>query len=318
MCLSESALARFHRADAGGVARRRGWGLPIHPDDVPSIQSTYSDAHERRESFQVYFRLRRADGEYRWIVSSGAPRFDGEGSFAGFVGSSIDITERRQAEEALATINQRLADAQEDERGRIARELHDDIVQRLAALGWQIGGVSDPAHVSETATRELAGIRAEVMNLAKDVQALSHRLHPAWIELFGIGPAANALCRGISRQSGVEIDCQIEDVPEVFSRKSAVCLHRVLQEALQNAVKHSRSPGIEVSLRVSGDDIEMVVKDFGIGFDPGTQAHRGLGLTSMKERLKAVGGRLSIASQPDGTTIHAYVPMAQSEADRRE
>src|SRR5262249_49446141 len=156
--------------------------------------------------------------------------------------------------------------------------------------------------------REFGSIRAEVMNLARDVQALSHRLHPAWIEFFGIGPAAKALCRGVSRQSGVEIDCQIEDVVETLSRKSAVCLHRVLQEAMQNAVKHSGSAKVEVSLRAAGDEIEMVVKDFGVGFDPALRGHNGLGLTSMKERLKGVGGRFSVVSLQGGTTIKAHVP----------
>jgi signal transduction histidine kinase len=97
--------------------------------------------------------------------------------------------------------------------------------------------------------------------------------------------------------------------------KTSVCLHRVLQEALQNAVKHSGSPKAEVSLRTAGDEIELVVKDFGVGFDPAVRAHSGLGLTSMKERLKFVGGRLSIASQPGETTIRAHVPIADAEAD---
>ena len=292
-----------------------GWGQPIHPEDVPNIQAVYQYAHERRENFQMYFRLRRADGDYRWILSSGAPRYDGDGSFAGYVGSSIDVTERRQAEEALATINQRLTDAQEDERARIARELHDDIVQRLAGLGWRLGAACNPPPVSDSAIREIESVRAEVMALARDVQALSHRLHPAWIEVLGIAPAVRALCREISRRSGVEIVCQVEDVPDELLRKNSVCLHRVLQEALQNAVKHSRTKIVEVALRAAGDEIEMTVKDFGVGFDPGTQGHQGLGLTSMKERLRAVGGRLSISSQQDGTTIHAYVPIAQAEAD---
>jgi PAS domain S-box-containing protein len=293
-----------------------GWAQPIHPEDVASCMSIYTQALERRDRFQMYFRLRRVDGEYRWIVSTGAPRYHADGSFAGYVGSSVDVTERRQAEEALATINQRLADAQEDERARIARDLHDDVVQRLVGLGWRLGAACDPAPVSENAIGEIGDVRAELMNLAREVQALSHRLHPAWMEFLGIAAAVRALCRDMSRQSGVEIACHVEDVPEGLSRDNAVCLQRVLQEALQNAVKHSRAARVEVSLRAVHDDIEMTVKDFGVGFDPLAQGRQGLGLTSMKERLKAVRGRLSISSQPDGTTIQAYVPIAQSEPDK--
>jgi two-component system NarL family sensor kinase len=170
--------------------------------------------------------------------------------------------------------------------------------------------------VSENAIREIENVRAEVMSLAKDVQALSHRLHPAWMEFLGIAAAVRTLCRNVSGQSGVEIVCHVEDVPDGLSRENAVCLHRVLQEALQNALKHSRATKVEVSLRAVPGEIEMMVKDFGVGFDPGARAHQGLGLTSMKERLKAVGGRLSIRSQPDGTTIRAYVPIAQAEPDK--
>jgi PAS domain S-box-containing protein len=293
-------------------ATGEGWAQPIHPEDIPAIQSSYRQARERREVFHVDFRLRRADGEYRWVACSGAPRQHADGSFAGYVGSSIDVTERRQAEEAMATMNQRLADAQDDERARIARELHDDVVQRLVGLGWRLGAASgpSPAEESESGVREIENIRSEMMSLAKDVQALSHRLHPGWIEFLGIAAAARVLCREVSRHSGVEIVCHVEGVPDGLSRENAVCLHRVLQEGLQNAIKHSRAPKVDVSIRAVRDEIEMTVKDFGVGFDPGARAHQGLGLTSMRERLKAVGGRLSIWSEPDGTTLQAYVPVA--------
>jgi PAS domain S-box-containing protein len=302
----------FEEATADG-----GWAQPIHPEDVPIISSIYLPALERREVFQVDFRLRRADGEYRSIVSTGAPRFHGDGSFAGHVGSSLDVTERRQAEEALATINQQLADAKEDERARIARELHDDVVQRLVGLGWRLGAARDisSAPASGSVAGKIESIRAEIMNLAREVQTLSHRLHPAWMEYLGIADTVALLCREMSRGSGVEIVCQVENVREVLSRESAVCLHRVLQEALQNAIKHSRAAKVEVSLRAVPGEIEMTVQDFGVGFDPVARAYRGLGLTSMRERLKAVGGRLSIWSQADGATIQAYVPVAQAEPD---
>ena len=148
------------------------------------------------------------------------------------------------------------------------------------------------------------------MSLATDVQALSHRLHPARLEFLGITGAAAALCREISSLRALEIRFNADNVPDGLSMRVGVCLYRVLQEALQNAIKHSGVGKIEVSLRGGGDQIELTVRDFGAGFDvPNTQG-RGLGLTSMKERVRAVRGRLAILSEPQrGTTIHASVPV---------
>ncbi|HEX5008647.1 MAG TPA: PAS domain S-box protein [Hyphomonadaceae bacterium] len=286
-----------------------GWSQPIHPEDVLLMQPIYERALERREVFNVDFRLRRADGEYRSFVSTCAPRFHNDGSFAGYAGCSIDVTERRQAEEALASFNQQLADAQENERARIARELHDDVVQRLVGLGLQLGnaGRSLPAH--EEAFGEIQNARSAVLSLARDAQTLSQRLHPTWLEILGIAGAARGLCREVSRHSGVEIEWHIEDAANGLADDAALCLYRVLQEALQNAIKHSRAARVEVSLRAMDAEVEMVVKDFGGGIAPAAARFPALGLTSMKERLNTVGGRLSVRSQQGGTTIRACVPI---------
>jgi len=287
-----------------------GWMDRIHPGDAGHSRDIYARAFERRELFQIDFRLRRHDDEYRWIVSTGTPRYHGDGSFAGFIGSAIDVTERRLAAEALATIHQRLIDAHEDERSRIARELHDDISQRLAVLTISLDAlVRTSAAPASDGRQKIEEARDEVMNLATDVQALSHRLHPARLELLGITKAAAALCREISSLRALEIRFDAESVPDGLSRRVAMCLYRVLQEALQNAIKHSGVGKLEVSLRGGVDRIELTVRDFGAGFDVSTTG-RGLGLTSMQERVRAVRGRLAILSEPQhGTTIHASVPL---------
>lgn len=275
----------------------------------------FARAFDRRELFQIEFRLRRHDGEYRWIVATGAPRYDGDGSFTGYIGSAIDVTEHRLAAEALATINQRLVDAQEEERSRIARELHDDIGQRLSVL---IIGLHALARASGTPAidgrQRIEEARQEVMNLARDVQALSHRLHPARLEYLGIAAAAAALCREVSSERAVEITFNARSVPEGVSRRVAVCLYRVLQEALRNAIKHSGRRKIDVTLVGGVDQIELKVRDFGAGFEVSTSQGRGLGMISMNERVKSVSGRLAIRSTPQhGTTIHARVPLLQDE-----
>jgi PAS domain S-box-containing protein len=292
-----------------------GWTDRIHPDDVVQCRDIYARAFDRRELFQIDFRLRRYDGQYRWIVSTGAPRYHGDGSFTGYIGSAIDVTERRLATEALATINQRLVDAQEEERSRIARELHDDIGQRLSVL---IIGLHALARASGTPAidgrQRIEEARQEVMNLARDVQALSHRLHPARLEYLGIAAAAAALCREVSSERAVEITFNARSVPEGVSRRVAVCLYRVLQEALRNAIKHSGRRKIDVTLVGGVDQIELKVRDFGAGFEVSTSQGRGLGMISMNERVKSVSGRLAIRSTPQhGTTIHARVPLLQDE-----
>jgi len=292
-----------------------GWTDKIHPEDVVPCWDVYVRAFDRREPFQIDFRLRRDDGEYRWIVSTGAPRYHRDGSFAGYIGSAIDVTERRLAAKALAMINQRLIDAQDEERRRIARELHDDIGQRLTSLIISLHLLARDIDAPGTGSREqIEEAREEVMNLAKDVQALSHRLHPARLELLGIAAAGAALCREASRECALEITFNAESVPDGLSRRVAACLYRVLQEALQNAIKYSGMKKIDVTLRGGADQIELTVRDRGRGFEVSAAQGRGLGLTSMRERVKAVRGRLAILSEPHhGTTIHATVPLVQDD-----
>jgi PAS domain S-box-containing protein len=292
-----------------------GWKDHIHPDDVDQCWDIFASAVDRRAPFQMDFRLRRYDGDYRSMVSTGAPQYNGDGSFAGYIGFAIDVTERRQAAEALATINQRLFDAQEEERSRIARELHDDIGQRLAVLSLDLEALARVSGVPDTEGRQKIGdARRDVMSIAAGVQSLSHRLHPARLEYLGIAAAAETLCREVSRQRALEVAFHAESVPDGVSRRVAVCLYRVLQEALQNAVKHSGMGTIDVTLRGGVDEIELTVRDFGAGFEVSTTQGRGLGLTSMKERVSAVGGCLTIVSAPQhGTTILATVPLVKGD-----
>jgi PAS domain S-box-containing protein len=297
------------------AALGNGWMDRIHPGDVVECWDIYARAFDRREPFQMDFRLRRYDGEYRWMVSTGAPKYQRNGSFTGYIGFAIDVTERRLAAQALATINQRLIDAQDEERSRIARELHDDIGQRLALLSMGLDALVRASGAHATGGRQkIEAALEEVMNLTKDVQALSHRLHPARLEYLGIAAAAAALCREVSRQHALEITFNAESVPEGLSRRVAVCLYRVLQEALQNAIKHSGMRKIDVTLRGRVDEIELTVHDFGAGFEVSTTQGRGLGLTSMKERVRAVRGRLAVLSEPQhGTTILASVPLIKDD-----
>ena len=295
------------------AALGEGWADTIHPEDVERSWSTYAQAFDRREPFRMEYRVRRHDGEYRWVTDTGVPRYNEDGSFAGYIGSAVDVTDRKLADEALSTVTQRLIEAQEDERARLARELHDDVNQQLTLLNMRLGGLARAVPASVPGGRlRIEEARKDVLKLAQDIHALSHRLHPPQLEFLGIAAAAAALCREISSQQSVEVSFAAESVPDSVSKRIVLCLYRVLQEALQNAVKHSGTQKVAVSLRGGADHVELTVDDFGVGFDLETSQRRGLGLTNMDERLKAVDGHLTIRSEPQhGTSIRARVPVRQ-------
>jgi PAS domain S-box-containing protein len=230
-----------------------------------------------------------------------------------------DITERIKAQEellhseaSLQRLAGRLIQAQEEERSRIARELHDDITQRLALLAANLECLEQGLPMSsQHLNRGLAEIRNEVQELGGDVQDLSHRLHSSRLELLGLAQAARSFCKDYSLRHKVRIDFYEENVPKGLSKDISLCLFRVLQEASQNATKHSGAQHFQVSLTGQPGEVHLQVHDSGIGFDPEEAAKgHGLGFTSMSERLKLVKGTLSIDSRPQrGTTIHARVPL---------
>jgi PAS domain S-box-containing protein len=286
------------------------WTEGVHAEDLEQCMDTYAKAVDKRESFEREYRLRRHDGEYRWVLDLGVPRFNADGSFAGYIGSCLDVTERKLAEEALSSVSRRLIEAHEEERAWIARELHDDINQRLALLAVKMEGLGQALPASAAGLRNR--LREEIKHVSEigsEIQGLSHRLHSSKLEYLGLAAAAASFCRELSGQQKVEVDFRSDDVPKDLSQDISLCLFRVLQEALQNAAKHSGSKRFQVMLSSTSNDIQLTVQDSGVGFDveEALKGH-GLGLTSMKERLKLVDGDLSIDARVQvGTTIRARV-----------
>jgi PAS domain S-box-containing protein len=229
----------------------------------------------------------------------------------GAVVAFIDITDRKLAEAALANVSRKLLEAQEQERSRIGRELHDDIGQRLALLAVELQQLHHKSVTLPEIRRRLGKMRKRTSKIAADIQSLSHELHSAKLQYLGIAAAVKGFCREFSEQQKVQIDVKSHDLPIPLSADVSLCLFRVLQEALHNSAKHSGVQRFEVRLWGTSDEIHLTVRDSGAGFDlEAARTSAGLGLVSMEERLKALNGTLSIESLPThGTTVHARVPL---------
>ena len=230
----------------------------------------------------------------------------------GAVVAFIDITENKLAKAALASVSRRLIEAQEQERTRIARELHDDIGQRLALLAIELEQLHQELPSLLEVRSRMGELWKHTSEIATDIQTLSHELHSSKLEYLGIEAAMRGFCREFEEQQQVEIDFKTDDLPRPLAPNISLCLFRVLQEALHNSAKHSGVRHVEVRLWGTSDEIHLAVSDSGAGFDrEAAKEGRGLGLISMEERLKLLNGTFSVESQPNrGTTIRARVPLS--------
>jgi PAS domain S-box-containing protein len=294
------------------------WITYVHPGDVEHMLGTLYESLKSKQPFSQEYRLRRSDGVYRWMFDVASPRVNGDGSFGGFIGSAIDTTDQKLAQQALAKVSGQLIEAQEQERSRIARDLHDDICQRLALLSMEIEQANRATNGSVEATKpNLDNIRKHCAEIATDVQTLSHQLHSATLDCLGVVAAIRAFCGELSRQHQVSVEFTERNVPEHLRRDISLCLFRIAQEALHNALKYSETNRFSVALCAIEEEVQLVVWDAGAGFDVDeAKKHRGLGLVSMQERVNLVHGRFSIESTPGhGTRVFAAVPLvAENES----
>jgi signal transduction histidine kinase len=289
-----------------------GWAERVHPEDLERSIDTYSQAFDRREPFRMEYRLQRHDGEYRWILDIGVPRFNQDGSFAGFVGSGVDVTESKLAGEVLASVSRRLIEAQEQDRTRIAREIHDDLGQRLALLSVEIQQMKEivPDSAVELRSR-MDELEKRTWEISTDAQSLSHELHSSRLEYLGIVSAMKGFCKEFGDKHKVNVAFDNHGVPRTLPPEISICLFRVLQESLHNTLKHSGVRHFEVMMQGSPTEIRLAVRDSGVGFDPELpRSTQGLGLISMQERVKLVKGTISITSRPlSGTEVSVRVPL---------
>jgi len=233
-----------------------------------------------------------------------------------------DISLRKQAEEGLRQsqielriLTGQLLQARETEARRIARELHDDLGQGLALLTVKMDLLRQkPPDDSDQLGARMQELLAQVRQLSSSVHNLSHQLHPSKLEQFGLVAAIGDLCRELAHNHGLKIEFTHDQMPTAIAPDVAVCLYRIAQEALRNALKHSGAQQAEVALRGTEDAISLRIIDYGRGFDfRQIQGKSGLGLVSMRERVRHLGGEVTIDSRPlRGTTVHVRVPLRET------
>jgi PAS domain S-box-containing protein len=290
-----------------GFAEAEAIGRPISrllPPELLSDEASVLQNLRAGERMVHLERTRLSDsGEKIHLSSTVSPLKDGVDRLVGTVRIVRDVSERKRAEEALARAKRKLIRVQEQERARIARELHDDIGQRLALLTVGLTGVSEQLQTQASA-------------IAADLQSLSHELHPSKIEVVGAVPGMRMFCSEFAAQHQFDVEFEASDLTRQLSSNISLSLFRILQEALHNTAKHSGIRQCRVRLWEAHGWVHLVVSDEGRGFDrAATKENRGIGLITMQERVSLVDGDLRIESQPgSGTTVHARVPIAETDS----
>ena len=254
--------------------------------------------------------LRRNGQEFPIEASVSQAESNGKKLFTAII---RDVTERKQAEEVLAGLSRKLIEVQEEEGRRIARDLHDDISQRLAVLAVEIAEFQQaPPASGEERDLRLTGLGQQIDEISSGLQSISRQLHSPQLEYLGIVPAIKSFCRDFAKRQAMEIDFAHDEIPNPLPIEISLCLFRVLQEALHNAAKHSKVRRFEVRLSFSGNQLHLTVSDHGAGFDAKMAMHNlGLGLISMRERVRLVHGTILIQSRPmAGTSVEVHVPFS--------
>ncbi len=223
-----------------------------------------------------------------------------------------DVTESKRASELNRDLARRLIARQEIERQRIARELHDDVSQRIALLNIEIDQISAQA-VPEESRARLRALSAQVRDVAADVHRMSYALHPPWLETLGLIAALQSLCRDVSRQRNLHVAFTHDPIPSSIDPNVSLCVYRIVQEALHNVARHSGAREAHVTITCDGGHIALQISDSGIGFDLTHVRPAGLGLASMRERVAVLNGQLVIdAAAGEGTQITVHIPMIQN------
>jgi PAS domain S-box-containing protein len=284
----------------------------IHADDRARVSDTLERAIRERADYESVHRAALPDGSIRYLHTVGHPIVNASGDLIEFVGTTMDVTERRRTEQALEELAGRLIFAQEEERSRIGRELHDHVSQRLGLLAIRLDQLRAHADVTSPVAAAIDAIREGTREIERDVHGLSRRLHSSTLDYLGLVPALQRLVEDFSARHGIPVALAHESMPSPLPSSVALCLFRVAEESLANVAKHSQARSVRVRVHGAADGIRLSIDDDGIGFAIAHATIRsGLGFVSMQERLRMLRGTVRIESAPArGTTIDAWIPAA--------
>jgi PAS domain S-box-containing protein len=295
-----------------GLQFRDFWLEHLHPDDRPRLLRLREHMHDGKvDRLSLEYRyLHPSRGEV-WIHHlSTAARRDAGGRPLHVFGVLRDVSQRKRVEEELRALSRRLITAQEEERALLARELHDDLTQRVAVLAIEAGRAEIAAGQGADA-QVMRSLREGLVKLGEDIHALAYQLHPSVLEELGLAEALRAECERRGRQLHIDLSIELDPPSGAVGREAALCLFRVAQEALNNVTRHARTSAADVTLRPMDGGLLLAVRDDGVGFDQvRPRRARSLGLASMRERVQLMNGTFDVESAPGrGTTVIAWVPV---------
>jgi signal transduction histidine kinase len=278
-----------------------------HPTRDGALAVFYQDITARKRSQEA---LRSAHAQLEQRVRARTQELSRANARLG-----QQVAKRKEVEAARTDLLRRVVHAQEEEHHRIARELHDDLTQRLAALAIDAGALEQLAQFPRDIRQRLCAMREQLVRLSQSVHCLSRQLHPAILDDLGLVDALRSECMSIQERDGIQVNYRAEDVPTNLSRGVALCVYRVTQEALRNAGRHCQSHRVSVRLVAANDVLILRVRNFGIGFDAAGHGRPGVGLESMRERARLVHARVTVHSrQGEGTRVTLRVLLHRSSS----
>jgi PAS domain S-box-containing protein len=282
----------------------------LHPMDRDELICGGLKQCQIAGKFELLFRMRHKNGEYVWLQMLVSLRSE-KVQPAVMHGFMIDVSERQHTEEELRDLGGRLIAAQEEERRRVARELHDGLNQRMAVLSIELEQIGHRIRKSIAGERQFHTLQSLAREISGDIHRLSYRLHPSKLEHLGLSTALKSLCEEMSARGTLKVQCRQKAIPTKLPMEQTLCVFRIAQEALRNAVKYSGAETVRVELEKKGAVLQLSVADDGCGFDMKSNVmEKGLGFISMRERLHLVAGEFHVYSAPNkGTRIEVRVPL---------
>src|SRR5579862_1738170 len=294
-----------------------GWAENVHAEDFERCLQTYASNFDARRPFEMEYRMRHHTGQYRWILDRGVPRYAPDGTFEGYVGACLDIHDQKEAAEKIRIADDmtRLMKAQDDERRRIARELHDSAGQTLAVLGMSLAQlVSRAEDIAPELAREGKEIQAMVQQLHREIRTTSYLLHPPLLDDGGLASALNWYVEGLAERSDVAIILDVADNVGRLPSNMELAIFRLVQECLTNIHRHSGSKTALIRISREGESVRTEVRDQGKGISPERlleiQSHgSGVGIRGIRERIRQFHGEMKIESNGSGTAVIVSIPI---------